>query len=215
MVNTYVASQAAISAHTYDPTVPNYSFIYIGVSLTAHTPNIYGSWLAGNKGHGAGQIINFFNANDYALQRSAWQVNQLMKPDQSVAQSDGTWNYAYNGSTSDPAPWNHFSKSYVSGGVTNTVAFDIVNTLTNRYEVMGFAAESWTTALGATLQGSTPGVLTNISLNVDLSQIWPPDPGSYSAHLWHSGEFRGPYWQQQNYWRALLSPENGFNLHSP
>jgi hypothetical protein len=40
---------------------------------------------------------------------------------------------------------------YVStNAFTNTVTFDIVNTRTNRCEVMAFDAESWTTALGAT-----------------------------------------------------------------
>ncbi len=92
------------------------------------------------------------------------------------------------------------------------MSFDIVNTLTNRYEVMAFAAQSWTTALGATPQGSTPGVLNNVSLNVNLGRItnpriWPPDPNNYSAHLWHSGQFRGPYWQQQGYWSELLGQE--------
>ena len=65
---------------------------------------------------------------------------------------DGThWDYSYHWLTNDPPPWNHFEKS-VSLGVT-IVDFDIVNVLTNRYEVMALAAESWTTAFGA-----TPGV---------------------------------------------------------
>jgi hypothetical protein len=231
LVNTYVASQAALTAHTYDPTVPNYSFVYwyglIPLSLSPHTPNIYGSWFATDNGRGAGQIINFFNQNDYALQRDVWQLNQLLKPDQSVAQADGTWNYAYNGNTSDPAPWNNFYKYYryyvSTNAFTNTVTFDIVNTLTNRYEVMAFDAQSWTTALGATVQGGTPGVLNGVFRNINLGRdttprIWPPDtvhPDSpYNEHLYHSGQFRGPYWQQQGYWSELLGPE-AFNLHQP
>lgn len=214
LVTTYLASQAALTAHTYDPTVPNYSFFYPPWSLSASTPNIYGNWFAGIKGHAAGQIINFFNANDYALQRSVWQLNQLFKPDQNVAQPDHVWDFAYSGATSDGPPWTNFYKHYLSGTVSNAFIFDIVGNITHRYEVMAFAAQSWTTALGATWQGSTPGVLNNISLVVDLSQLWPPDPGAYSAHLWHSGQFRGPYWQQQNYWRALLSQQYGFNIQN-
>ena len=85
LVNTYVASQAAITAHTYDPAVPNYSFILSAwVCIAPHTPNIYGNWFAGNNGGGAGRIISFFNANDFALRRAAWQLDQLTKPDQSV-----------------------------------------------------------------------------------------------------------------------------------
>ncbi len=216
LVNTYVASQAALTAHTYDSNVPNYSFNYIGVSLFPHTPNIYGDWFAGNNGGGAGRIVNFFNTNDYALQRDIWQLNQLMKPDQFVAQPDHTWNFGYSGSAGDSAPWNKFFKYYISGGVSNAFNFDIVGNLAHRYEVTAFAAESWTTALGATANGATPGQLNNISLNVNLGRttnprIWPPDSGNYSAHFWHSGQFRGAYWQQQGYWRELLGSE-GLNL---
>ena len=113
---------------------------------------------------------------------------------------------------------------YVStNAFTNTVTFDIVNTLTNRYEVMAFDAQSWTTALGATVQGGTPGVLNGVFRNINLGRdttprIWPPDtvrPDSpYNEHLYHSGQFRGPYWQQQGYWSELLGPE-AFNLHQP
>ena len=55
-----------------------------------------------------------------------------------------------SGSPNDPPPWTNFSKSYASYGMNPTVTLDIVNNLFNRYEVMSLAAESWTTALGAT-----------------------------------------------------------------
>ena len=82
MVNTYVASQAAVSAHTYDTNIPNYSFSYSPWVLQCKTPNIYGNWFEGNYGGGAGTVVNFYNTNDYALQRSVWQLDQLFKPDQ-------------------------------------------------------------------------------------------------------------------------------------
>ena len=85
VVNTYVASQAAISAHTYDDTVPDYSFdVTLGsvdVNLGPATPNIYGNWLAGNNGGGAGKVMSFYNTNDYALARLHWQLDELWKPD--------------------------------------------------------------------------------------------------------------------------------------
>jgi len=210
-VNTYVASQSAVSAHVYDSTVPNYSFFFLGVSSAPKTPNIYGDRFAGVFGNGAGRVISFYNANDYAFRRSAWQLDQLLKPDGNVHQSDGTWTYAYNGATNDPPPWNNFYKFYLAGGVSNVVTFDIVTSLTNRYEVMSFAAQSWTTAFGA-----TAGALNHISAAVNLGRvttprIWPPDGNNYSAHLWHSAQFRGPNWQQQGYWKELLSQE-GFGL---
>ncbi len=141
------------------------------------------------------------------MQRSVWQLNQLLKPDQFVP-LNGTWNYHYYGTPTDPPPWNHFQKTSLLGFPAN---LDIVNVLTNRYEVMALAAQSWATAFGA-----TPNVRN--SLSEDLTQIWPPDSQNpsqpYSEHFYHSAEFRGDYWQQQGYWTELLGP-NAFNLTQP
>ena len=84
VVNTYVASQAAVSAHTYDTNMPTIrSIIFRGVPASRYA-NIYGNWFVGNNGGGAGPIVNFYNTNDFALQRSVWQLDQLLKPDQFV-----------------------------------------------------------------------------------------------------------------------------------
>jgi hypothetical protein len=211
VVNTYAASQAAISAHTYDGDtnhVPNYSFTYLGVSSGPTTPNIYGNWFATNNGGGAGTIVNFYNTNDYTLVRSHWQLDQLLKPDHQVLQSTVFWDYGYSGNATDLPPWNDFYKEVHGTGYKTT--FDIVNVLTNRYEVTAYDAQSWTTALGA-----TPNV-GNVA-NVALPQLWPPDPSAtdpskqYVRHFWHSAEFRGDYWQQAGYWQGLLGRQ-GFDL---
>ncbi|MDB6025062.1 MAG: hypothetical protein JWM68_1285 [Verrucomicrobiales bacterium] len=65
-----------------------------------------------------------------------------------------------------------------------------MNILTNRYEVMAFAAESRSLALG-----SVPGVVTldrNVDLARTLNRIWPVAPSghSYGDHKLHSAEFR-------------------------
>jgi Alpha/beta hydrolase of unknown function (DUF900) len=205
VVNAYVASQAAVSAHTYDDTVPDYSFYYPPWSVIADTPDIYGDWLVGNYGGGAGLVVNFYNTNDYALSRPIWQRDELLKPDQDVLEGSATWYYGYDGSVNDPAPWNNFYKKTLTA--SSYIAFDIVTNLNNRYEVMSYDAQSWTTALGA-----TPGVL-NLRRNVALPEIWPPDPtgDNYAEHFWHSAEFEGDYPQQQSYWSELLGPE-AFNL---
>ena len=85
-----------------------------------------------------------------------------------------------------------------------------MNSLHDRYEVMAYAAPSYSTALGA-----APNVL-NISQNLDLTTIWPTDASghNYADHFWHSAEFRGDYWQEQDYWRMLLfSSTYGFNIN--
>jgi hypothetical protein len=207
VVNTYVASQAAVTAHTYDTNVPNYSFVYfaygVPLSLSADTPNIYGNWFVGNGG-AAGAIVNFYNTNDYALSRSVWQLDQLLKPDQSVLEGTDRWSYGYSGSVSDPPPWNNFYKQDTN---STTYYFNIVTSVKNRYEVMAFDAQPYTTALGA-----TPGVL-NVTKDVDLMGVWPSDPSgkNYSQHFWHSAEFEGDYAQQQGYWSELLGSD-AFNL---
>jgi hypothetical protein len=218
VVNTYVASQGAIPAHVYDASVSDpflLQFIYnnplvpdylepSGFNYGPDTPNIYGNWLAGNFGGGAVEIVNFLNVNDFALAAPRWCYNQIRKP----ATYLGGW-YGYNGSPNDAAPWNNFYWQPIG---SSAIPFDIVNNLTNRYEVMAYAAESRSTALGATL-----GV-GNVSQNVNLSRttnpkIWPSDPSGhgFADHFWHSAEFRGDYWLQQGYWSELLSTE-AFNL---
>jgi len=209
VVNTCVASQAAVSAHTYDATVPNYSFYLLGISFGPFTPNIYGDWLAGNYGGGASSIVNFYNTNDYALSRYHWQFDELVKPDQNVLENGDHCYYGYDGSPSDPAPWNNFYKQD-----TNSMIFDfnIVTSLNNRYEVMAYAAQSYTTALGAT--PSVGNVSGNIYLGrITAPRIWPPDPtgNNYTEHFWHSAEFRGDNVMMQGYWSELLGSD-AFNL---
>ncbi len=213
VVNAYIASQAAVTAHTYDPTVPNYSFWYPPASASADTPNIYNNWFAGNYGGGAGHVFRFYNTNDFALQPSVWQLDQLLKPDQDVLEGLTFWNYGYGGSVNDPAPWNKFYKENIIP--LQSVTFDIVNVLTNRYEVMALAAQPYTTALG-----DTPGIVNNLSQNIDLTnpQIWQPDlvhPNHpFDEHYYHSAQFRGDYWHEQGYWSELLGI-NVFNLKQP
>jgi hypothetical protein len=210
MVNTYVASQAAVSSHTYDTNIANYSFYYPPWSLSADTPNIYRNWFASNNGGGAGRAISFYNTNDFALQRSIWQRDELLKPDQDVLEGSDIWYYGYSGSVSDPAPWNNFYKEDTN---STTVDFNIVTSLNNRYEVMGYAAQSYTTALGAT------PVSHNVAAIADLTTLWPsPDPlgNNYSSHFYHSAEFRGDSVGEWNYWHTLLfSPTLGFNISNP
>jgi hypothetical protein len=180
--------------------------------LSASTPNIYGNWFVGDNGGGARQVISFYNTNDYALQRSVWQVDQLLKPDQNILEGLTDWDYHYGGSVNDVAPWNRFYKQNHLFPLQE-VNFDIVNILTNRYEVMALAAQSWTTALGA-----TPNV-ANLTRSLNLKTVWPsPDPlgNNYASHFYHSGEFRGDTIWELGYWNTLLySSQFGFNISSP
>ncbi|HEV2209092.1 MAG TPA: alpha/beta hydrolase [Verrucomicrobiae bacterium] len=211
VVNTYVATQAAMPAHLFDASVTN--TIFNASTGDPKTPNIYADYFASVAGDAADRVINFYNTNDYALQTGRWELGQALKPDQSITVFGANYSFAgypYTGSASytpgsvdDTPPWLYFVKDTYSG----RKVFDL-NLLPDRYEVMAYAAQPRSTALGR-----TGGVLNNVSLSVDLGRaanprIWLPDTQSpstpYGEHFYHSAEFRGDYWQQVGYWSELL-----------
>ena len=212
LVNTYVGSQGAIPAHVYDETVASpylIDYTHSAHSLPApgqqRTPNIYGNRLT-NTVSAAGRRINFYNANDYALSADAWCFDQELKPDTFVESG----RYYYNGNTDDPPPWNNFQFLFSGGGPAGIL--DIVNSAQQRYEVLAYAANPYSTALGA-----TPGV-GGLTENLDLTTVWPSDTTGhgYADHLWHSAQFRGDIWQQWSYWSTLShSSRFGFGLPTP
>src|SRR5207253_2043967 len=103
------------------------------------TPNIYKDWLSTNSA-AVGRRIDFYNTNDYALARPHWELNQLLKYDVGYGFEghDGIYSYTPGAPDDDP-PWNHFFKQAPLG---TPVYLDIVNVLTNHYEVMAYAAQS-------------------------------------------------------------------------
>ncbi|HTV43102.1 MAG TPA: alpha/beta hydrolase [Candidatus Sulfotelmatobacter sp.] len=210
VVNVYVASQAALTAHLYDSTVPDTIF------STTVTPEIFNNWLADINGNGAGKVISFYNTNDAALGPEYWEKDQSAKPSQSEYVHGGPWAFygtpytedspLYTpGSVDDSYPW----KGFQGFDITPNIAASV----TNYYIVAAWASQPRATALGRT------AVVHNI-LDVDLTLpdngIWPPDthsPFSYRDILWHSGEFLDDTPEQQGYWSYLLGPK-AFNLES-
>jgi hypothetical protein len=218
VVNTYVSCQAALAADLYDQTSPaalifqyNHPKLHVGLrNCGPHTPNIYGNWLSPNSSAVAVRI-NFYNRNDYALAQNSWGFNQIFKPDGAVGNagyffrdslikvSNPRW---YPPGIDDIPPWNHFGKSQNG----TDVMLDIVNNLSQRYEVMAFAAEARSSALGATPVGAG-------MVNVDLTSIWPSDPRgkAYSEHVWHSAQFRMNNMRLNGFWSTLLRTR-GFDI---
>ncbi len=110
IVNTYVASQAAVPLDCYKPNgsdpvfqmpfqyqhpkqeefgpylalIPGFGWILSAlngpIDWDSHTPNVYQGWLNTNRAS-ATRRVNFYNPNDYALNMPAWGMNQLIKPD--------------------------------------------------------------------------------------------------------------------------------------
>jgi hypothetical protein len=98
VVNTYVAMQAAVASHAYDPTtyIRTNNFNLYGIGYNSHAPNYYASYYTNGAPcyfdgtAGAGSYINFYNQQDYALVR--WEVDQDFKPDDHAG-------FSYNSST--------------------------------------------------------------------------------------------------------------------
>jgi hypothetical protein len=226
IVNTYVASQAALPAHCYDGTIAQgqplgneLQFFYDHDKILGSaydygpvTPNIYRDWLAPNGG-AVGRRVSFRNLNDYALTPEVWQFNQITKPDWRDM-PDERYNYFYGGNPEQPPQQTGFYKSEDDLG-RGPIYLDLGSAadVKDRYEIMSFAAEPRSKALGgsANVNGWTP---------FDLQSVWKPDDsaaslrrfGNYSAHKWHSAEFRSTNMRQGDYWKALLG-NKGFNIN--
>lgn len=179
VVNTYIAMQAAVDSHTYDPTTPARPFSF-------DTPDRYGQYYTNgapsyfNGSAGAGTYVNFFNTNDWALSATVWQLDQYEKPDVGCGYS-----------TNPDVWWQGATDLYFP---------------TNTYAIFSFCDQAHAYALGA--QPNVGGAfltLTNYN-QVDLPSVWPPDQlgGNYDEHIWHSAEFRSDYPQNWLFWNEVL-----------
>lgn len=225
IAKVYVASQTALSVHTYDGTLvgiagsPNalqwhytHPLLHVAGNYGPNTANIYKNWMAfmldgsAISSSAVARSVNFYNENDWALAAPVWQFNQITKPDYADLPSQ-PYQYYYTGDIETP-PFDGFRRMLVSilDATSLTTGSRIV--LGDRYEIMAFAAESRVKALGA-----TPDISQGISGAVDLRTIWPDDDGDYQAHKWHSGQFRSTIQRQRNYWKTLLG-DQAFDIPS-
>ena len=181
IVHTYVASQAALSAHSYDSSTPPMNF-RIGFGPT--TPDVYGHYFDSRATSymnpemmvgKAGRYFNYLNQEDYALNGIHWQIDQQFKPD------DG---YSYGRDLNDTGDFDWFY------GKTTRLHFD-----DDRYEIFSWASESRSLSLGAQV---CQGVMER---SVDLKGA-PFNFGN--KHKYHSGQFRGMNMERWPYWEKLL-----------
>jgi hypothetical protein len=190
LVSSYVASQAAVAAHTYDAAaelIPGFA----GSITDSGTPNVYVNYpmtsrpyhsstdMAGT----AGRFVNFQNPVDWALTgnsfnptdpRPGWHINQRLKPDLGFG-----WNSEigfYSGTSAESVP-------------------TVLGFPSNRFEIFAFAAEARSKALGSTV---TQGVFSNQNFNLQSAM------GYGNEHKWHSAQFRGGLSDRVVYWQQLL-----------
>lgn len=194
VVHTYVASQAAISAHCYDATTPLITFPPFSGPTT---PDVYAyywqesatsrpdQWQSeGRPGYmhpdymlgKAGRYFNYYNVADYAL--NIWQVNQSTKP-------DSFYGYVTSGFPPSVGFWRD------PGYGATWLTFP-----TDRYEIFAWAAESRSYALGAQ---SVNGVVTS-EHNFDLKTKL----GYKDARKYHSAQFQDANYVQDAYWKQLF-----------
>jgi hypothetical protein len=197
IVNTYVASQAALSARAYDNTIPPNATNY----YTITTPDPQGHYYTNGApsyfaaSSGAGTYVNFFNPNDYALMGNnmnpfafhpGWLYDQSTKPD------NNAWYYYEAPSAS--VPTGYYYGPLVRGN------YQVIPLLfpTNTYEIFAMGAQSYSLALGAQVRVGLP-FYTNAQLDLSAS---PYNFGS--AHIQHDQQFTYDMPTTFIYWQKLL-----------
>ena len=201
-VSTYIAAQAAISSHVYDPTTtprkPAYSM---------EMPNVYGyywqqgasdwppqweidarpsymdpQYLPGNVTY-----INHYNFDDYALNGDRWPLNQDLKPGLD-------YHYTYQGFAGGYTDYRFLRGPRYSQTILNFPA--------DRYEIFSYAADSAADALGKI--GTTGGKFKT-ALDVTDTLVYKDADGPHpDAHKYHSGQFRSTIQKRWSYWDQSL-----------
>jgi hypothetical protein len=198
LVWTYVASQAALPGHCYNPQAELFPF---QSSMDDGTPNVYArywkpgspdrwpeNWPEGNPSYfaptymngAAGKYVNFYNDVDYALtgtaiDHGAWELTNKLKP-------DGTEYFSYNST-------DGFQQRPGGGATVFNLKFP-----DDRFGIFAYGAEGRSLALGARATG---GVFTS-ELNLRAAFNFTDE------HIYHSGQFRSFYAARVSYWTRLL-----------
>jgi Alpha/beta hydrolase of unknown function (DUF900). len=177
-INNYVMMQAAVPAHCYDVGLPDYA-PFAAAETGSPTPDTYRGYAEAINGALRGQVVNFFNTNDYALASGTefpvgavnWEANEKnYKPDTGYYVTDGT---------------NAWKSGFPS------------RLLTDPKEIMSFAARPRSKAVGA-----RPGVGGSVvtSGQVDLTGRF----NFLGDKTEHSAEFNYPIQRAWPFYGTLL-----------
>jgi hypothetical protein len=187
IVNTYVASQTAISARAYDNTIPpDATNLYLG---PVSTPDTEGHYYTNNAPPyfngitGAAFFADYYNNEDFAL--GQWVNDQNSKPDIGYI-----WTVP-----SDEYPSGYYYQ--IGVGPSRPLLFG-----TNTYEIFAMAVQSYSLALGA--ETNLPNKFPS-SLAVNLDEA----PYNFGPnYVGHSAQFRSDNMTRAAYWQKLLSTFN-------
>lgn len=211
-INTYAACEAAVEASAYDPVVDTtfpLHFVYNHPSLPTGTnnygpttPNIYPNWLTSNS-TGVYKKVSFYNVNDFALYEDFWEFDQISKPDNTGFFAAWGWDGPARPGSGDNLFWR---QNNIFAAIT-PLDFGSEADAQNRYEIMSYAAEPRSRALGR-----TPGNIAGFTATLDLRTLWPADPNNHRSREWHSGQFMQTNMRQQDFWASLIE-QFGISAH--
>ena len=201
LVRTYIASQAAIPAHSYDSSVeartdftPSTPDVYSHYLLDgqdppqsttlAHTwPMTNPSYMASVKMSGAAvKYVNFWNADDYALTGNSlghpgWMIDQVLKPT--------LYSTGYN--------LDKGFKRYDPFAMPAPIYYTFPD---NRFTIFAFCVSARSKALGATPTGGVFAANQSFDLKTSLNYG--------TEHVYHSAQFRSSMAQRWQYWNRFL-----------
>lgn len=188
-LHTYLACQAALSAHFYDNTIAaNHPCQHQGYDLFfPNTPDIMGHFSTGdgnsnphmtdNDTH-VSNMQNYFNPDDWAL--DWWEVNNVLKPDGLTP-----YLFGYDGSEDH---YQEGTDQFSRGPIDNPYEVLSVTNQRQRYMIFSYCDESRSRALGQT---------ANAEFNDwDLQANMGYDDQHYS----HSREFRSNIADEWDFW---------------
>jgi hypothetical protein len=185
VVDNYVMMQAAVPAHCYQTTFPNYS-LFTDREINSRTPDIYRGYPGNIAAAVNNQIVDFFNTNDFALATGtlpgignvSWEQNEVRyKP-------DSHWDYSSDG-----------TNCFIDVGFLN------YRTVTNPREQMAFVARPRSKAAGAI--GGVGGAVKTAG-QLDLTSAFNFRGNSYE----HSAEFNWTFQQLggvKGFYQSLLN----------
>ncbi len=181
LVAVYASLQGAVPSHSYDS---NALTRQIPSNAEDYTRNHFANyWLSGSNSYfagvgGAAKYVNFFNTNDYVLDK--WTIGQNLKPDSSL--------FYYYHPPGDSPPNGQYWRLLTP-----------LNFPGDSYEIFSFCTEARCFALGA--QNNVGGVF-NTASEVDLLG----SPYLFgAAHKGHSGQFRSTNMKRAAFWNVFLN----------
>jgi hypothetical protein len=183
--DNWVLMQAAVPAQCFDTNAPDFQLFLDGEAVVP-TPDVYRNYAVGltNALRPGGQIANFFNPDDFALQ--IWRLNQafyvenLLGNGVTTMKPNAFFGYSTDGTNSllSTNVWNQSLYSVIYAGYYGNGP---TRAITDPLELMPFVARPRSLAVGA--QPNVYGQIQGQQLNLETQLGFGASAGD------HSGEF--------------------------